>query len=115
MSPVIVGIIGLAVLFTLLAFRLPIGVGMALVGGAGLWYLVSGSAAMAKFATVPFDTAANYHLAVLPLFLLMSEVVFTTGMGSDLYTLAVKWLGGLRGGLAMATIAGCAGFCLLYT
>ena len=110
MSPTVVGIIGLAVFFIILAFGMPIGVAMAMVGVAGIWYLVSASAAISKMAFIPFLMVADYSFAVLPLFILMANVIFASGLGSDLYDLAAKWLGRQRGGLAMATVGGCAGF-----
>jgi len=110
MNPVLVGFIGFAVLFALLALRMPIGSAMALVGFGGIWHLISGQAALTKLATVSFETVANYELAVLPLFLAMAHIVFSTGMGKDLFDLAHKWLGNRPGGVAMASVAGCAGF-----
>ena len=110
MSPVVVGILGFVILFTLLAFRVPIGVGMAVVGFGGAWYLVSYTAAFTKLAIVPFLIVSNYELAVLPLFLLMAHIVFSTGMGTDMFNLANRWLGHQPGGVAMASVAGCAGF-----
>jgi len=110
MSPVTVGIVGFVVLFTLLALGLPIGFGMLGVGFAGFWYLVSQTAALSKIATSPFSTVSSYDLAVLPLFLLMAHITFVSGLSRDLYNLAAKWLGRLRGGLAMATVGACAGF-----
>lgn len=110
MSPVVIGLIGFILLFVFLAYRMPIGAGMALLGFIGLWYLISRSAAFAKLAIVPFQTVTDYNLAVLPLFLLMAQVVFITGMGTNLFDMAAKWLGHLRGGVAHATIVGCAGF-----
>jgi C4-dicarboxylate transporter DctM subunit len=110
MTPIAIGIIGLVVLFTLLAIGIPIGAGMALIGFLGIMWLVSPSAAFAKLEIVPFATVANYDLAVLPLFVFMAQLLFNTGLGSAMYNLAAKWLGRLPGGLAMATIAGSAGF-----
>jgi C4-dicarboxylate transporter DctM subunit len=110
MSPILVGIIGFIVLFFLLAFGLPVGFGMALVGFGGFWYLISQSAAMSKLIVTPFDTVCSYDLAVLPLFLLMAHVTFSSGLSKDLYNLAARWLGHQRGGLAMATVGACAGF-----
>ncbi len=109
-SPVVVGLIGFVALFSLLAFGLPIGVGMAIVGFGGLWYLISQGAAIAKFGLMPFDTVCNWDLGVLPLFLLMAHVIFASGISKDLYNVAAKWLGHQRGGVAMATVGGCAGF-----
>ena len=110
MSLVTVGIIGLIILFILLALGMPIGVAMGTVGVLGMWYVVSGSAAYAKLAIPPFQTVASYELAVVPLFLLMAHIVFNTGMGEDLYRLAARWFGHLPGGIAIASIAACAGF-----
>ena len=110
MDPVIVGLIGFVILFSLLALGMPIGAAMGLVGFAGLWFLVSDVAAFTKLAIVPFQVVTDYSLAVLPLFLLMAHVVFVTGMGHDLFNLAAKWLGHQPGGVAQAAVAGCAGF-----
>ena len=110
MSPIVVGIIGFVALFSLLAFGLPIGIGMALVGFGGLWYLISQGAAIIKLGIIPFEVMTNWGLATLPLFLLMAHIVFAAGFSRDLYGVAAKWLGHQRGGIAMATVGGCAGF-----
>lgn len=110
MSPLLVGIIGFIVLFAFLAFGLPIGIGMALVSVCGILYLISPSATLIKLAVIPFDTVANWDIATLPLFILMAHIVFSAGISTDLYNVASKWLGHQRGGIAMATVAGCAGF-----
>jgi C4-dicarboxylate transporter DctM subunit len=110
MSPIVVGLIGLVIIFLLIAVRMPVGFVMGLVAFVGIWYLVSNSAAMTKLETTPFSVASSYDLSTLPLFLLMANVMFTAGLGTDLYNLALKWLGRLPGGLAIATIAGCALF-----
>jgi len=110
MSPILIGVIGFVLLFTLLAFGVPIGAGMALMGFLGFWYLVSDVAAFTKLAIVPFQTASAYSLAVLPLFIFMAQVVFVSGMGRDLFNMASKWLGHKRGGVAMAAVVGSAIF-----
>ena len=110
MNEVTVGIIGLAILFFLLSLKLPIGASLGIVGLGGLWYLKSADVAISKLALTSWEVVANYDLAVLPLFVLMAHIVFVTGLGQDLYTLAAKWLGRLPGGLAIATQGGCAGF-----
>jgi len=110
MSPVTTGIVGFVLLFTLLALRTPLGVSMFLVGFSGLWYLISQSAAVVKIGLIPFETMASFELAVLPLFLLMAQVIFAAGLSRDMYDVAAKWLGHQRGGVAIATVGGCAGF-----
>jgi len=110
MSPVLMGAIGFVVLFALLAVKTPLGISMFLVGFIGLWYLISQGAAIAKIGLIPFETIASFDLAVLPLFLLMAQVIFAAGLSRDLYDVAAKWLGHQRGGVAIATVGGCAGF-----
>jgi C4-dicarboxylate transporter DctM subunit len=40
----------------------------------------------------------------------MANIIFSAGFGDDAYRVASRWIGHLPGGLAMATVAGCAGF-----
>ena len=110
MSPIVIGIIGFGIVLLLMALGIPIAVSMGGIGFLGFWYLTSLSGAIAKMAIVPFDIATSYDFSVLPLFILMAEIIVVTGMGTDLFNLAAKWLGRLPGGLAIATIGGCAGF-----
>ena len=47
------------------------------------------------------------------MFLLMGNLAVVSGMSRDLYAAANAWLGHFRGGLASASIVGCAGFSAL--
>src|SRR5262249_60848177 len=55
-------------------------------------------------------TATAYNFAVIPLFLLMGSFASTSGMSRELFRGANAFLGHLRGGLGIATIAACGGF-----
>jgi len=110
MSPIAVGIIGILVLFILLAMRMQIGFAMALVGFLGFIVLNSFESAIGVLGIEPFNTAAAYTLSVIPLFLLMGQFANHSGMGSELYEMLYKWIGFLPGGLAMATVGACACF-----
>ncbi|MFC1535416.1 TRAP transporter large permease [Thermodesulfobacteriota bacterium] len=110
MTPVEAGILGLVLIFVLIAFGLPIGISMGVIGAAGVWYLISGDAALAKMAYVPYEVVIKYDLATLPLFILMAQIVFATGMARDMFDLASKWVGHQPGGLAMASVGAAAIF-----
>jgi C4-dicarboxylate transporter, DctM subunit len=110
MTPIEIGILGFIVLFALLILGMPIGFCMGLVGFLGMCLLFPFSAAFIKMATVPFDIMSSYSLAVLPMFLLMANIILVSGFGADLFNVAAKWFGHLRGGLAMSTIIAAAGF-----
>ena len=55
-------------------------------------------------------TVTDYTFAVIPMFLLMGAFVTNSGMSRELFRAANAFLGHLRGGLGIATIAACGGF-----
>jgi len=113
MSPTVVGIAGLVLLFALLAFRMPVAFAMLIVGVAGIATLNSFEAALATMASEAWVLSSQQTLAVIPLFVLMGNLATVSGMSRDLYSAAYAWIGHWRGGLASATVLGCAGFAAL--
>ena len=113
MTPELVGGIGLAGFFALLVFRVPIAMAMLITGFAGIAAISGFSAACAVLGTETFEIAAFIELSVIPLFVLMGNLAGLSGMSRDLYDAAYAWAGHHRGGLAGATIVGCAGFAAL--
>jgi tripartite ATP-independent transporter DctM subunit len=105
-----IGLLGTAVLLMLMALRMPIGVAMLLVGIVGFGMLNGWQAAIAALGSYPYQYAAVYDFAVIPLFVLMGNLGSVSGMARDLYSAAYTWVGHVRGGLAHATILACAGF-----
>lgn len=110
MSPIIIGILGILLLFLLLAMRMQIGFTMALVGFLGFIVLNSFDAGMGVIGIEPFKTAASYHFSVIPLFMLMGQFANQSGIGAEIYKMLYRWIGFLPGGLAMATVGACACF-----
>jgi len=103
------GLIGFAAMFLLMALRVPIAVAMGIVGVVGMGLMRSWPAALSSTAG-EFTGIGSYTLSVVPLFVLMGNFVTRAGMSRDLYQAAYVFIGHLRGGLAMSTIAACAGF-----
>ncbi len=110
MSPEITGILGIILMFLLLAFRMYIGIAMALVGFLGLWVLIGFDSGISILGITPFAEASSYTLSVIPLFVLMGQFAFVSGISTDIYKTVHTWMGNMKGGLAMATILACAGF-----
>jgi len=98
-------------LFAVLFLGVPIGFGMAITGFLGMIVLnKSLPPSLAMLGIGPYDTGANYMLTVVPMFILMGELAFHSGISRDLFEAASKWFGRVRGGIAMSAVAGCAGF-----
>ena len=129
-SMTLLGILGLLALFLLLAVRMPVAISMLVVGFLGTIIanankliavgMASDQAwarglkiAYSNLAGETFEAAANYNLLVIPMFVLMGNLAGVSGMSNDLFNAAYRWMGHLRGGLASATIAACAGFAAL--
>ena len=110
MNPLILGLLGLVLLLTLLLLRMPIGLSMAVTGFLGFCMLSTFKAGFSLLGLVTYQTASSYTLTVIPLFILMGQFAGHSRMGADLYQGAYRWIGFLPGGLAMATVAACAGF-----
>jgi C4-dicarboxylate transporter DctM subunit len=100
---------GFAAMFLLLLLRVPIAFAMAAVGFVGVGLMRSWPAAISTTATEILDVA-GYSLSVVPLFVLMGNFVTRAGMSRELYRAAYAFIGHWRGGLAMSTLAACAGF-----
>lgn len=110
MEPAAVGLVGLGVLFVLIAIGLPIAVAFLVVGLAGAIYLAGLLPALNVLATVAFTWTSNYVLMAIPLFILMGYFSFRSGISEELYWAAHRWLGRLPGGLAIATTVAAGGF-----
>ncbi len=94
----------------LIALRMPVAVAMFLVGGFGFASLAGWPAFLNLLNTAPFGRVSSYTLSVLPLFLLMGQLATRAGLSRLLFDAARACAGHRRGGLAVATIGGCAGF-----
>src|SRR6201991_4053447 len=110
MSTDVVAIIGFLLLFALMLLRVPVGMAMGLVGVAGFGYLSGSGPALKIVGHTSMRTVTDWNFAVVPLFLLMGSFATTSGMSRELFRAANAFLGHLRGGLGIATIAACGGF-----
>ncbi len=102
------GVIGL--LLFLLICRLPIAFALAGSGVVGLMWARPWRAVEYLLSTFAYSTTANFAYIVLPLFLFMGQMAFSAGLSRHAFEAGQKWLGRIPGGLAAATVFGCAAF-----
>lgn len=111
MSAAAVGVLGIGLLLAVLfLLGMPVGFAMAMVGFAGFCYLVSFKAGLHMLGSVVWETFSKYGLTVIPLFIFMGQVAFHSGVNGKLYNAAYRWVGHIRGGIAMATVLACSAF-----
>jgi len=111
MSLTFIGLAGIVALLVLMFFLgTPVGFAMGIIGFIGFSTVVSVNAGVNMVGSVVWSTFSQYGLTVIPLFIFMGQIAFYSGVNEKLYTAAYRWVGHIRGGLAMATVMACAAF-----
>jgi tripartite ATP-independent transporter DctM subunit len=105
-----IGLLMFAAALVLIALRMPVGIAMLLVGGCGIASIAGWDRLFGSLNSLTFSRFSSYTLSVIPLFLLMGDFATKGGMNRALFRCARAWMGHWRGGLAVATIGGCAAF-----
>jgi len=100
--------------FALLFFVLFLGanLGLAMSGAAlfGTTMIIGQEGALALAGLSVYESAQNFSLSVIPLFVLMGSFATKSGISTDLFSAFNTWLRRRKGGLAHASIAACAAF-----
>tara|TARA_R110002110_G_scaffold415612_1_gene651461 strand:+ start:13489 stop:14781 length:1293 start_codon:yes stop_codon:yes gene_type:complete len=105
-----ISLAGFGILLVIAFLGFPLGFSMIIVGFAGFAIIRGTVPALETVSQQILDLALNANFVTLPLFVLMGVFVFRAALAEDIYEAAQSWLGDKRGGLAMTTVAACAGF-----
>jgi tripartite ATP-independent transporter DctM subunit len=110
LNPDLLALVGFLALFALMLLRVPVGMAMGLVGVCGYGTLVGAGPALKMVGQTSMRTVTDYAFGVIPMFLLMGAFVSASGVSRELFRAADAFVGHLRGGLGLATIAACGAF-----
>jgi tripartite ATP-independent transporter DctM subunit len=112
MDPTLITIIVIASFFIFLMAGMPVfgALGMASVIGI---LLLQGPRGLGAVPGVIYDRLAGFTLVAVPLFILMGEIIFVSGIGADIYVATSRWLNRMPGSLGMSSVAACAIFSAL--
>jgi len=103
MSTGMVLLLAMSSLFFLIALGTPIFLSLGLSGMVGI-YIIMGVRGFFQLPTSIFSQLNSFILVAIPLYILMGELIFVTGVGKDIFNVSSKWLNEIPGGLAIATI-----------
>ena len=106
----LLGVAGFLAAILLIFLRVPVAVAMGLVGAAGFGITNGFFAVGFVMSSAPFEAVFPYSLSVVPLFVAMGVFAAHAGLSAALFNGVNAFVGGWRGGLAMASIGACAGF-----
>ena len=110
MNPTLIGIVGICVMILIFLSRMPVAYVMAMIGFLGFSIMISMKGGFNLLSRNVYEVLSSYGLTTIPLFVLMGQLAFNSGISRRLYDTANKYLGNTRGGLAMATVSACTGF-----
>ncbi|MDZ7663944.1 MAG: TRAP transporter large permease [Desulfotignum sp.] len=110
MSPTLIGILGILIMILMFLTRMPVAFVMATVGFVGFSVMISTDAGLVLLSRNIYEVFDSYDLTTIPLFILMGQLGFNSGISKRLYDAGYKFLGSIRGGLAMATVSACTAF-----
>jgi tripartite ATP-independent transporter DctM subunit len=112
MDPTLISIIVVLCFLVFLMAGMPVFGALGLASVIGI-LLVQGPRGLGAVPGVIYDRLAGFVLVAVPLFILMGEIIFISGIGADIYTATSRWLNKLSGSLGMSSVAACAIFSAL--
>jgi tripartite ATP-independent transporter DctM subunit len=105
MSPATLALVSVGLVFVLIVLGVHIGVALAAVSVVTLWCITGKfSVAISLLQTTAYSAVMDYVFAVVPLFVLMGLFSTVSGATRELFTAAQVLLGGMRGGMGVATV-----------
>ncbi|MEW6668274.1 MAG: TRAP transporter large permease [Thermodesulfobacteriota bacterium] len=112
-EPLWVGVGSVCILFVLLAGGVYVGVALGVSGVLGMIFILGLKPALSLLYSTFFAYGSNYFFVVVPLFVAMGLFAAGGEISRDSYDILAKWLGGVRGGLGLATVGAATLFGLL--
>lgn len=97
----------------LMALGMPVALAFLAANIVGAWFFMGGARGISLLLDNGFGGLTNYALVPIPLFLLMGEIFFHTGLGARMFNAIDRLLGKLPGRLSYVTVLGGTAFSTL--
>ncbi|AGI69074.1 TRAP large permease DctM subunit [Octadecabacter antarcticus 307] len=97
----------------LMAVGMPVALAFLAANIVGAWFFMGGAKGITLLLNNGFGGLTNYALVPIPLFLLMGEIFFHTGLGARMFNAIDRLLGKLPGRLSYVTVLGGTAFSTL--
>ena len=107
MDPLWIGVAAVVLLLILLFGGVYVAVALGASAFLGITAIIGFSAASSLLVITMFHYGTLYAFIITPLFVAMGLFSTEAGLSSTIYDTLSKWLGRLKGGLGLATVAGC--------
>ena len=105
-----IGILMIVLAVGLMILGFPVAVTMIIAGFLGMWLIRGSVPALGLLGWQTWGQSLKQILVIIPLYTWMGVMAGRGGVGADAFTSLYKWIGHVRGGLAMAVSMACAAF-----
>jgi tripartite ATP-independent transporter DctM subunit len=103
----------LGTILALMAIGMPVALAFLAANIVGAWVFMGGERGISALLNNGLGSLTSFALVPIPLFLLMGEIFFHTGLGGRMFNAIDKLLGKLPGRLSYVTVLGGTGFSTL--
>ena len=100
-------------IMVLMAMGMPVALAFLAANILGAWVFMGGERGVVQLLNNGWGALTKYALVPIPLFLLMGEIFFHTGLGGRMFSAIDRLLGRLPGRLSYVTVLGGTGFSTL--
>ncbi len=105
-----IGILMIALAVGLMLLGLPVAVTMIIAGFLGMLLIRGVDTGLGLLGWQTWGQSLKQILVIIPLYTWMGVMAARGGVGADAFTALYKWIGHVRGGLAMTVSVACAAF-----
>lgn len=97
----------------LMLFGMPVAVAFLGANVVGAWIFMGGGRGVVQMLTNGFGAMTSFALVPIPMFLLMGDLFYHTGLAARMFNAVDRLMGNVPGRLAYVTVAGGTGFAAL--
>lgn len=110
MSIELLGVLGLFLVLVLIFLRIPIAFSMMFIAFLGIFYMRGFNTLAVASKSIIWSQSHSYLLSTIPMFILMGEFIYMSGISREIFTMFQNWFGRIKGGLAVSTVGASALF-----
>lgn len=110
MEPLTLGIVVMVAMLIVVVLGMPVAYALLGAGAIGYAILSGPSQALTQIGIALWDNGTNFLFIAVPLFILMGQLIYHSGLAEDIFTLAQRATRRLPAGLGVSTVLASAGF-----
>jgi tripartite ATP-independent transporter DctM subunit len=99
-------IIGFGILLVCFAVGMPVAFAFLIINVVGAWVFWNGAAGLNQLVLSVMESVTHFGLLPVPLFIIMGEVLFRSGIASKLMDVLASWIGRVPGRLSLMAVGG---------